>query len=154
MRPSRLHMMAFCPEHPKWDQNPKFTPLSEMTSIPTPFSPPAQDFMIPFPVTWKFQLSITHFFHLSAFKLKGRIKFWTENTLEVRHNIIFNQFWHLLSWGKVNQLPWRHFVLHQIEPQTDIRVPNLVPFSLCTFLLSLSLYDNIIYSNWLHMWYK
>ena len=26
-----------CPEHPKWDQNPKFTPLSKMTSIPTPF---------------------------------------------------------------------------------------------------------------------
>ena len=30
-------MMAFCPEHPKWDQNPKFTPLSETTSIPTHF---------------------------------------------------------------------------------------------------------------------
>ena len=29
-------MMAFCPEHSKWDQNPKFTPLSETTSIPTP----------------------------------------------------------------------------------------------------------------------
>ena len=22
-------MMVFCPEHPKWDQNPKFLPLSE-----------------------------------------------------------------------------------------------------------------------------
>ena len=31
-------MMAFCPEHSKWDQNPKFTPLSETTSIPTPFT--------------------------------------------------------------------------------------------------------------------
>ena len=30
-------MMAFCPEHLKWDQNPKFTPLSETTSIPAPF---------------------------------------------------------------------------------------------------------------------
>ena len=30
-------MMAFCPEHPEWDQNPKFIPLSETTSIPTPF---------------------------------------------------------------------------------------------------------------------
>ena len=30
-------MIAFCLEHSKWDQNPKFTPLSEMTSIPTPF---------------------------------------------------------------------------------------------------------------------
>ena len=30
-------MMAFCPEHPKWDQNPKFIPLSETTSIPAPF---------------------------------------------------------------------------------------------------------------------
>ena len=30
-------MMAFCPEHPKWDQNPKFTLLSETTSIPTLF---------------------------------------------------------------------------------------------------------------------
>ena len=27
----------FCPEHPKRDQNPKFTPLSETPSIPTPF---------------------------------------------------------------------------------------------------------------------
>ena len=26
-----------CPEHPKWDQNQKFTPLSETTSIPAPF---------------------------------------------------------------------------------------------------------------------
>ena len=31
------HMMACCPEHPKWDQNPKFIPLSKTTSIPTPF---------------------------------------------------------------------------------------------------------------------
>ena len=30
-------MIAFCPEHPKWDQNPKLTPLSETTSIPTHF---------------------------------------------------------------------------------------------------------------------
>ena len=37
MRPSRLKMMAFCPEHPKWDQHPKFTPLSEMMSIRTTF---------------------------------------------------------------------------------------------------------------------
>ena len=29
--------MAFCTEHPERDQNPKFTPLSEMTSIPTTF---------------------------------------------------------------------------------------------------------------------
>ena len=28
----------FCQEHPKRDQNPKFTPLSETTSIPTPFT--------------------------------------------------------------------------------------------------------------------
>ena len=30
-------LMACCPEHPKWYQNPKFTPLSETTSIATPF---------------------------------------------------------------------------------------------------------------------
>ena len=30
-------LMPFCPEHPKWYQNPKFTPLSETTSIATPF---------------------------------------------------------------------------------------------------------------------
>ena len=30
-------MMAFCPEHPKWHQNPRFTPLSETTIITTPF---------------------------------------------------------------------------------------------------------------------
>ena len=29
--------MAFCPEHPKSDQNRKFTPLSETTSTPAPF---------------------------------------------------------------------------------------------------------------------
>ena len=29
--------MAFWTEHPKWDQNPKFTPLNETTSIPAPF---------------------------------------------------------------------------------------------------------------------
>ena len=31
--------MAFYPEHPKWDQNQKFTPLSEATSIPVTFRP-------------------------------------------------------------------------------------------------------------------
>ena len=38
--------MALCPEHPKRDQNPKFTPLSETTSIPVCFiweSPPPRD---------------------------------------------------------------------------------------------------------------
>ena len=43
-RPLRLNIMAFCPEHPKRDQNLKFTPLSETTRIPAPFiwesSPP------------------------------------------------------------------------------------------------------------------
>ena len=33
----RLNIMGFCPEHPKWDQNPKFTSLSETKSIPAPF---------------------------------------------------------------------------------------------------------------------
>ena len=32
-RSLRLNTMTFCPEHPKWDQNPKFTPLSETTNI-------------------------------------------------------------------------------------------------------------------------
>ena len=36
-RPSRLNMVTFCPEHPKWDQNPKFTSLNETKSILTPF---------------------------------------------------------------------------------------------------------------------
>ena len=42
-RPWRLNIMAFFPERPKCDQNPKFTPLSETTSIPASFiwdSPP------------------------------------------------------------------------------------------------------------------
>ena len=37
--------MVFCPKHPRRDQNLKFTPLSETTSIPAPFiweSPPPQ----------------------------------------------------------------------------------------------------------------
>ena len=33
MIPWRLKIVAFLPEHPKWDQNPWFTPLSERTSI-------------------------------------------------------------------------------------------------------------------------
>ena len=33
----RLNIMAFCPAHPKGNQNPKFIPLSEATSIPAPF---------------------------------------------------------------------------------------------------------------------
>ena len=37
MRPSRLNIMVIYPEHPKWDQNLKFTPPSETTSIPAPF---------------------------------------------------------------------------------------------------------------------
>ena len=36
-RPWRLKILALCPEHPKRDQNPKFTPLSETTSIPVCF---------------------------------------------------------------------------------------------------------------------
>ena len=42
-RPLRLDAMVFCPEHPKQDQNLKFTALSETTSIPALFiweSPP------------------------------------------------------------------------------------------------------------------
>ena len=41
--PLRLNIMVFYPEHPKRDQNLKFTPLSETTSIPAQFlweSPP------------------------------------------------------------------------------------------------------------------
>ena len=30
-------LLALCPEHPKRDQNPKFTPLFETTSIPVCF---------------------------------------------------------------------------------------------------------------------
>ena len=37
MRPWRLEILALCPEHPKQDQSPKFTPLSETTSIPVCF---------------------------------------------------------------------------------------------------------------------
>ena len=39
--------MIFCPEHPKRDQNPKFTPLRETMSIPIHCiweSPPPQDY--------------------------------------------------------------------------------------------------------------
>ena len=39
--------MVFCPEHPKRDQNPNFTPLSKTMSIPHPFhmqsSPPGEN---------------------------------------------------------------------------------------------------------------
>ena len=37
-RALRLNIMAFCPEHLKWDQNPKFSPLIETASIPAPFT--------------------------------------------------------------------------------------------------------------------
>ena len=45
-RLSRLNMMAFCPEHPKIDQNPKFTPPKREDEHPHPFhmrSPPPED---------------------------------------------------------------------------------------------------------------
>ena len=32
------HIMAFSPEHPKWDRNPKFSLLSKKTGIPTTFT--------------------------------------------------------------------------------------------------------------------
>ena len=42
--------MVLCPEHPKSDQNPKFTPRSETKSIPTPvicgIPPPGVDVRI------------------------------------------------------------------------------------------------------------
>ena len=34
-RNPKRNMVAFCPAHPKWAQNPKFTTLSETTTIPT-----------------------------------------------------------------------------------------------------------------------
>ena len=37
MRPLQLNIMVFCPEHPKRDQNLKFTLISETTSIPASF---------------------------------------------------------------------------------------------------------------------
>ena len=37
MRPWGLKILALCPEHSKRDQYPKFTPLSETTSIPVCF---------------------------------------------------------------------------------------------------------------------
>ena len=44
MRPLQLNIRVFCPEHPKRDQNLKFTLISETTSIPASFiwksSPP------------------------------------------------------------------------------------------------------------------
>ena len=57
-------MMAFCPEHPKWDQNPKFTPLSETTSISTPFIcgvPPPGDRSV-LKITFKILHNITLLF--------------------------------------------------------------------------------------------
>ena len=50
-------MLALCPEHPKRDQNPKFTPLSETTSIPVCFiweSPPGKPVGFVFRESWCF----------------------------------------------------------------------------------------------------
>ena len=57
--------MALCPEHPKRDQNPKFTPLSETTSIPVCFiweSPPQGVYMLEIKkhVRWITTLSKRH----------------------------------------------------------------------------------------------
>ena len=41
--------MVSCPEHPKRDQNLKFTPLSETTCIPTPVIWQSQSLTPPFP---------------------------------------------------------------------------------------------------------
>ena len=42
----KRNMMAFCPEHSKSDQNPKFTPLSETKSIHMRSSSPSVDVRI------------------------------------------------------------------------------------------------------------
>ena len=87
-------MMAFCPEHPKWDQNLKFTPLSETTSIPTPFI-----CGVPLPRIWNNQ---SFPFHLkrkalgrepkgeSESKLNERVK-WLNGNEEHWHNRSQNQ---------------------------------------------------------------
>ena len=72
MRPRQLKILEVCPEHPKRDQNPKFTPLSETTSIPVCFiwqSPPRG----------------------SATSLIFFITILTQRTLDTHHVIIFYQ---------------------------------------------------------------
>ena len=45
-RPLRLNIMAFFPEHPKWDQNPKFTALSAKRESPPPPTGPYPPFRV------------------------------------------------------------------------------------------------------------
>ena len=57
MRPLQLNIMVFCPEHPKRDQNLKFTLISETTSIPASFiwkSPPPREGAVASPLPSKF----------------------------------------------------------------------------------------------------
>ena len=65
-RPWWHEILALCPEHPKRDQHPKFTPLSETTSIPVCFiweSPPPP----PGTQTWRFHTKLYKFgWHTSA----------------------------------------------------------------------------------------
>ena len=57
MRPLQLNIMVFCPEHPKRDQNLKFTLISETTSIPASFiwkPPPPREGAVASPLPSKF----------------------------------------------------------------------------------------------------
>ena len=51
-------MMVFCPEHAKGDQNLKFTPLSEMTSIAAPLIWESSPSPPPTPAGWIAGISV------------------------------------------------------------------------------------------------
>ena len=58
--------MAFYPEHPKWDQNPKFAPLSETTSIPAPFIWESPETLLSFVGVFALLLPFVHSRELSS----------------------------------------------------------------------------------------
>ena len=69
--------MAFCPEHPKRDQNPKFTPLSETTSIRT--------LLYAESLPWGFLLSIIFQTQTLCLLYPTWIKLLENHTLSLQH---------------------------------------------------------------------
>ena len=78
--------MAFCPEHPRRDQNPKFVPLSETKSIP-PLSYGESALRGTYAVNNpKFERNA------EIFPVSSRNIYWENKTRKVKRSILFPKF--------------------------------------------------------------
>ena len=90
-------MMAFCPEHPKLDQNSKFTTLSETRSIPTPLiwgvSPPGEQLSCIRVIAFSQAFFLEQFFLLSIIILFSYFFFFFSHVNDVKVYFCFLFFY-------------------------------------------------------------